>query len=149
MGAHQRLYRKYLCDPTVFGLCASSSAGVCCAHAPCICTRVYSENRTVIFTRPSNFHAMAWHGTAVRDTCVYAPALGTSTKDWCVSARTRRQSTLPSARRTFCGVIGCEYTCAPNGASASLMAFMTAAGAPAVPASPAPFAPSLEVAVGV
>ena len=38
---------------------------------------------------------------------------------------------------------------APSGLSASLMAFMIAAGAPAVPASPAPLAPSSEVEVGV
>src|SRR5207249_1651365 len=43
--------------------------------------------------------------------------------------------TLPSAFRIRCGVKGIAVTRAPSGASASLIAFMTAAGAPAVPAS--------------
>ena len=47
------------------------------------------------------------------------------------------------------GVNGCAVTRAPNGASASLIAFITAPGAPAVPASPAPFAPSCDCLVGV
>jgi hypothetical protein len=47
------------------------------------------------------------------------------------------------------GVNGCANTLAPSGRSASLMAFMMAAGAPAVPASPAPFAPSRDYLVGV
>ena len=55
---------------------------------------------------------------------------------------------MPSARRIFSGVIGCDDTRAPNGASASLMAFITAPGAPAVPASPAPLAQSCELRVG-
>ena len=37
----------------------------------------------------------------------------------------------------------------PSGRNASLTAFMMQAGAPAVPASPAPLAPSSELAVGV
>ena len=37
-----------------------------------------------------------------------------------------------------CGRAGWLLTRAPNGLSASLMALITAAGAPAVPASPAP-----------
>ena len=49
----------------------------------------------------------------------------------------------------FSGVMGCELTRTPNGARASLMAFITAAGAPAVPASPAPLAPSKDVLVGL
>ncbi len=59
--------------------------------------------------------------------------------------------TFPSACKIFSGVIRGELTRTPNGASASLMAFITAPGAPgapAVPASPAPSAPSMEVGVG-
>jgi hypothetical protein len=40
------------------------------------------------------------------------------------------------------GVKGCANTAALSGRGASLMAFWMAAGAPAVPASPAPLAPS-------
>ena len=40
--------------------------------------------------------------------------------------------------RTFSGVIGCELTSASRDLSASLIAFIIAAGAPPVPASPAP-----------
>src|SRR6516162_2169558 len=47
-----------------------------------------------------------------------------------------RVGTLPRAARMRSGVKGCANALAPNGFSASLMAFMTAAGAPAVPASP-------------
>src|SRR5207247_10919326 len=57
--------------------------------------------------------------------------------------------TLPSAFMTRCGVKGIAVTRAPSGASASLIAFMTAAGAPAVPASPTPLAPSCDCLVGV
>ncbi len=39
-------------------------------------------------------------------------------------------------------MIGCELTRTPNGANASLMAFITVPGAPVVPALPAPLAPS-------
>ena len=59
------------------------------------------------------------------------------------------QRTLPSAFKIFCGVIGCEWTATEKVVNASLIAFITAAGAPAVPASPAPFAPSSELVVGV
>jgi len=45
--------------------------------------------------------------------------------------------------------MGWLVTLAPSGRSASFTAFMIAAGAPPVPASPAPFAPSMEVFVGV
>ena len=51
--------------------------------------------------------------------------------------RVEFNQTLPSARNTRCGVKGCAVTLAPNGAKASLMAFITQPGAPAVPASPA------------
>src|SRR3989441_11557543 len=57
--------------------------------------------------------------------------------------------TLPSAFRIRCGVKGIAVTRAPSGASASLIAFMTAAGAPAGPASPTPLAPSCDSFVGV
>src|SRR2546425_9869460 len=57
--------------------------------------------------------------------------------------------TLPNAFRIRCGVKGIAVTRAPSGASASLIAFITAAGAPAVPASPTPFAPSCDCLVGV
>ena len=40
-------------------------------------------------------------------------------------------------------------TRAEKGDKASLIAFITAAGAPAVPASPTPFAPSCDCLVGV
>lgn len=40
---------------------------------------------------------------------------------------------VPSDRRIFSGVMGCENTCAFRGGRASLIAFMTAAGTPAVP----------------
>ena len=53
------------------------------------------------------------------------------------------------ACKTRSGVKGWVLTFAPKGAIASLIAFMMAAGAPAVPASPAPFAPSSELRVGV
>src|SRR6185503_4519711 len=57
--------------------------------------------------------------------------------------------TFPSARKIFPGVNGMSVSgFAPNGRSASLIAFMMQAGAPAVPASPAPFAPNSESAVG-
>src|SRR4051794_12821279 len=57
--------------------------------------------------------------------------------------------TFPSARKIFPGVNGMSVSgCAPSGRSASLIAFMTQAGAPAVPASPAPLAPSSLSAVG-
>jgi len=46
-------------------------------------------------------------------------------------------------------VIGWLVTLAPSGRSASFTAFMIAAGAPPVPASPAPFAPNIEVFVSV
>src|SRR5947207_15664747 len=57
--------------------------------------------------------------------------------------------TLPSAFRIRCGVKGIAVTRAPSGASASLIAFMTAVGAPAVPASPAPLAAGCDCLVGV
>ena len=59
------------------------------------------------------------------------------------------QAPLASARSTVSGVIGWLVTFAPSGRSASFTAFITAAGAPPVPASPAPFAPSMDVFVGV
>src|SRR5207245_11276389 len=52
--------------------------------------------------------------------------------------------TLPSAFRIRCGAKGIAVTRAPSGAGASLIAFTTAARAPAVPASPTPFAPSSD-----
>ncbi len=48
---------------------------------------------------------------------------------------------VPSARSTTSGVMGCAVTRAPSGARASFTAFSTAPGAPAVPASPAPLKP--------
>src|SRR5262249_9464252 len=57
--------------------------------------------------------------------------------------------TFFSALRILSGVNGIAVTRAPSGASASLTAFMTAPGAPAVPASPMPFAPSCDCRVGV
>src|SRR6267378_3531073 len=54
--------------------------------------------------------------------------------------------TLPNAFRIRSGVKGIAVTRAPSGASASLMAFITAAGAPAVPT---PLAPSCDCLVGV
>ena len=61
-----------------------------------------------------------------------------------------RSQILPSARKILSGVNGMSVSAAaPNGRSASLMAFITQPGAPAVPASPAPLAPSYESAVGV
>src|SRR2546430_10509842 len=48
----------------------------------------------------------------------------------------QRAGTLPRAARMRSGVKGWAKTLAPNGRSASLMAFMTAAGAPAVAAPP-------------
>jgi len=57
--------------------------------------------------------------------------------------------TFPSARRILSGVNGMSVRgFAPSGRSASLIAFMMDAGAPAVPASPAPLAPSSLSAVG-
>src|SRR4051812_2416204 len=53
------------------------------------------------------------------------------------------------ALRIFSGVKGMLFTRTPKGDKASLMAFITAAGAPAVPASPTPFAPSCDCSVGV
>lgn len=47
------------------------------------------------------------------------------------------------------GVIGICQMLAPIGDNASFTAFNIAAGAPPVPASPAPFAPSTDVFVGV
>src|SRR5215470_4903049 len=52
-----------------------------------------------------------------------------------------RPQSVPSARSTASGVMGCAVTRAPSGASASFTAFRTAPGAPAVPASPAPLKP--------
>src|SRR5262249_56066224 len=60
-----------------------------------------------------------------------------------------RVETLPSAARMRSGVKGCANTLAPNGFSASLMAFMTAAGAPAVAAPPPPLGPGRESFCGV
>src|SRR6185503_14057661 len=57
--------------------------------------------------------------------------------------------TFPSAFRILSGVNGIAVTRALSGSSASLMAFITAPGAPAVPASPTPFAPSCDCLVGV
>src|SRR5947207_6918663 len=57
--------------------------------------------------------------------------------------------TFLSALRIRSGVNGICVTRALSGASASLMAFMIAPGAPAVPASPTPLAPSCDCRVGV
>src|SRR6266850_4921887 len=57
--------------------------------------------------------------------------------------------TFRSALRIRSGVNGIAVTRAFRGSKASLIAFMTAAGAPAVPASPTPFAPSCDCRVGV
>src|SRR6185503_14149001 len=54
-----------------------------------------------------------------------------------------------NAFRIRSGVNGIDVTRAPIGASASLIAFITAPGAPAVPASPTPLAPSCDCSVGV
>src|SRR5437660_4666394 len=51
-----------------------------------------------------------------------------------------RFSTARSAARMRCGVAGISLISTPNGASASLMALSTAAGAPMVPPSPTPLA---------
>src|SRR5262245_5534769 len=51
---------------------------------------------------------------------------------------------FPRARNTTKGVIGSRAIRTPSAASASLTALSTAAGAPQVPASPAPFAPTTE-----
>src|SRR5580704_18519696 len=52
---------------------------------------------------------------------------------------------LRIARNTSSGVIGiCVIGAAPSGRNASFTAIMMQAGAPAVPASPAPLAPSSE-----
>src|SRR5581483_5985167 len=54
-----------------------------------------------------------------------------------------------SACKMRYGVNGISHSgIAPSGRSASLMAFITEPGAPAVPASPAPLAPNSESAVG-
>src|SRR5438128_2610520 len=57
--------------------------------------------------------------------------------------------TLDNAFKILSGVKGIRVTRALKGMSASLMAFITAAGAPAVPASPTPLAPSCDCLVGV
>src|SRR5580704_2092695 len=51
-----------------------------------------------------------------------------------------RFSAARSAARMRCGVAGISLISAPNGERASLMALMTAAGAPMVPPSPTPLA---------
>src|SRR5687768_3460417 len=55
----------------------------------------------------------------------------------------------PSARSTRSGVMGWSEISAPNGASASLTALRMAAGAPVVPASPAPLKPPAIDGAGV
>src|SRR5688572_29655364 len=57
--------------------------------------------------------------------------------------------TFFNALRILSGVKGIAVTRAFRGSNASLTAFITAAGAPAVPASPMPFAPSCDCMVGV
>ena len=52
------------------------------------------------------------------------------------------------ARQTFSGVAGMARLRMPRGASASLMAFITADNPPTVPHSPAPFTPNGLVVVG-
>src|SRR4051812_16271563 len=52
------------------------------------------------------------------------------------------------ARHTRSGVAGMSMCVMPSGESASTTAFMIAARAPTLPASPAPFAPSGLVFVG-
>ena len=54
-----------------------------------------------------------------------------------------------SAAQMRCGVAGSSSMETPNGASASLMALMTAAGAPTAPPSPNPFALVMEADVSV
>src|SRR5262249_13444698 len=54
-----------------------------------------------------------------------------------------------SAARMRCGVAGNSSIETPNGASASLMALTTAAGAPIAPPSPSPLALVTEACVGV
>ena len=49
---------------------------------------------------------------------------------------------LAMARNTRSGVAGMSRAVTPSGASASSTAFMMAGGAPIVPASPQPLAPS-------
>src|SRR5690606_26344865 len=56
---------------------------------------------------------------------------------------------LRSAARIRCGVAGISSIWTPNGVSASLMAFTTAAGAPMVPPSPMPLALVIEASVWV
>lgn len=60
-----------------------------------------------------------------------------------------RYESLPRAFSTTSGVMGWVVTRALKGARASLMAFSTAAGAPATPASPAPLKLPSENAVRV
>jgi hypothetical protein len=56
---------------------------------------------------------------------------------------------LPNASNTTSGVMGWRETFALNERNASFTAFMIAAGAPLVPASPMPFAPKADVLVNV
>src|SRR5262249_47429775 len=53
------------------------------------------------------------------------------------------------AARMRWGVAGISLISAPNGASASLMALMTAAGAPIAPPSPTPFARVIDASLTV
>ena len=52
-----------------------------------------------------------------------------------------------SAARIRCGVAGISSIATPNGASASLMALTTAAGAPIAPPSPTPLALVIEASL--
>src|SRR5262245_27615964 len=58
-------------------------------------------------------------------------------------------STLRKAERTRCGVAGISSISTPNGDNASLIALITAAGAPMVPPSPRPLALVREFRLGV
>ena len=61
----------------------------------------------------------------------------------------RAEPSWPSAGGVRPGVAGWRAVRAPGGARGSLIAFIPAPGAPAVPASPTPFAPSGLTGVGV
>ena len=60
-----------------------------------------------------------------------------------------RPALAATACQIFCGVAGMFMCVTPRGASASTTAFITAASAPTVPASPHPLTPSGLVRQGI